>query len=614
MSNIIIGAMKLTIGDPEVCSVPPEVKGCETCEAPWASAYTGNPNDNLSSNPVRYGTGEPLLHADDLPGASGYGLKWGQIRSYSPQLTADYNLGVGMNWQVAQWAHLALRFDDTTYHQGALTSRVIRDANETLKYDQSMGGYTPQFQTKEPLKYSVPSYLHRQLDGGYTHHIGLTGMLKSHTDSRGNSITVTKWVKSGFQPKQVQRVCVTPAGTVTESYDYTFLDESDPSPLVTSVLLSRTTGTSVENVSQVNYTFTTDGQRNLQTATTQIWKNGGWVTRGTYYYRYGSGTHLIKFALDPGSFERLSADPGVTDPLTAPDSIVALYADYYFEWNGSRQVTREVVKSGSQTFLMAYAASGFTDDYNHWKTKTTETLPDDNTNIVYSNYAGQTMLKVLKSGSDKWCEFTKYDANGRAVLFANPSAVSGYDEAFADLLDFDSGAGKYLYLRDHAGLLRAVTYHDPSDSERFGHRGDAARLLRHVWQPDLGDGRTGIHQPDDVRPDHGSPDAAGAGCRHDALYRCPDRLDHSVRGRQEPGDRLRQRQPGPEYRSARSEIPRCGRFIECHRAHRRVDRILRRQPHHGVCWRIPDLCLDHGDGDAGQPGLDHEDGRQRPGE
>ena len=68
------------------------------------------------------------------------------------------------------------------------------------------------------------------------------------------------------------------------------------------------------------------------------------------------------------------------------------------------------------------------------------------------------MLKVFQSGGEQWCEFTKFDDNGRAILFANPSAVNGYDDAFADLLDYDSGSNTYLYLNDHAGLIRAVTY------------------------------------------------------------------------------------------------------------------------------------------------------------
>ena len=73
------------------------------------------------------------------------------------------------------------------------------------------------------------------------------------------------------------------------------------------------------------------------------------------------------------------------------------------------------------------------------------------------------MLKVLKSGDQQWCEFTAFDENARAILFASPSAVIGYDDLFADLLDYDSGTNKYLDLRDDAGLIRTVTY-DPAST------------------------------------------------------------------------------------------------------------------------------------------------------
>ena len=91
---------------------------------------------------------------------------------------------------------------------------------------------------------------------------------------------------------------------------------------------------------------------------------------------------------------------------------------------------------------------------------TDQTLPDGNQNIVYSNFAGQTMLLAFKSGSDEWCEFWKYNAQGQVVLHANPSAVSGYEEQYADLLHEVSG--NYQYLRDSDGLLHTFEYHAPA--------------------------------------------------------------------------------------------------------------------------------------------------------
>ena len=83
-------------------------------------------------------------------------------------------------------------------------------------------------------------------------------------------------------------------------------------------------------------------------------------------------------------------------------------------------MTRETIKGGSRTFDFDYSESAFADDYNHWKRKTTETLPSGDQNIVYSNYAGQTMLAVFQSDSDQWCRFFKYDDDGKSSCRRTP--------------------------------------------------------------------------------------------------------------------------------------------------------------------------------------------------
>jgi hypothetical protein len=68
--------------------------------------------------------------------------------------------------------------------------------------------------------------------------------------------------------------------------------------------------------------------------------------------------------------------------------------------------------------------SGFADGHNSWSRKTVETLPDGNQNIVFTNFAGQVMLSVFKdvTTSDEWITYHRYDADGRLILTANPSA------------------------------------------------------------------------------------------------------------------------------------------------------------------------------------------------
>src|SRR5207302_2769586 len=107
-----------------------------------------------------------------------------------------------------------------------------------------------------------------------------------------------------------------------------------------------------------------------------------------------------KFMFSPQSYARLVA--AVSNPFTATDSAVSPYADTYYQYNANQQVTEAVVQNagcsscsgGQGTYLYSYATSSNSNGLNSWTYKSTETLPDGNSNIVYSNYAGETMLKV----------------------------------------------------------------------------------------------------------------------------------------------------------------------------------------------------------------------------
>src|SRR5271156_7166226 len=97
------------------------------------------------------------------------------------------------------------------------------------------------------------------------------------------------------------------------------------------------------------------------------------------------------------SFARLTTAVG--DPFTATDSQVAPYADNYFQYNSDMQVSEAVLQGegcsscsgGLGTYTYTYTTSDNPDGYNSWATRTVETQPDGNVNIVYSNYAGEQM-------------------------------------------------------------------------------------------------------------------------------------------------------------------------------------------------------------------------------
>ncbi|MFO0929407.1 MAG: hypothetical protein U0736_20660 [Gemmataceae bacterium] len=111
----------------------------------------------------------------------------------------------------------------------------------------------------------------------------------------------------------------------------------------------------------------------------------------------------------PAAYQRLAAHPGVSDPAAAADAVVALYADHYFEYDATRRVTLERTAGGTQTDQFSIIQSGNADDYNHWKRRTTQTRADGSETVVYANFAGQTMLQVLRAGDQTWCDFYQYD-------------------------------------------------------------------------------------------------------------------------------------------------------------------------------------------------------------
>jgi YD repeat-containing protein len=229
-------------------------------------------------------------------------------------------------------------------------------------------------------------------------------------------------------------------------------------------------------VRQVNYDYY-DGTQNkpygnlgdLRTATTLDGNNR--VIDTTYYRYYTSadvGTigyiHGLKYMFSPPSYARMAAD--LSNPLTATDAQVSPYADTYYQYDYYQRVTEAVIQGsgcsactgGQGTFTYTYGTGFFYQGYNVWATSTQETLPDGSTNTVYANYAGETMLNVFQSGSQQWINFYKYDSSGRLVLQANPSAVTGYNPPYADLMD-KYQAGDYGYLSTQSGLIQVNQYY-----------------------------------------------------------------------------------------------------------------------------------------------------------
>ncbi|MBI1373852.1 MAG: LEPR-XLL domain-containing protein [Phycisphaera sp.] len=189
------------------------------------------------------------------------------------------------------------------------------------------------------------------------------------------------------------------------------------------------------------------------------------------YYTEGDSIGKLKFNVSGESYDRIVA--AGLDPETATDEDIAPYADEYLEYDTEGRVIKRVIQGagcstcsgGLSTTLYSYEHSTFADDYNAWSDRVTETILDADNIAIYShttyyNYAGQTMLDVEEDPTtgDQWLYFTAYDSDGRSVLSAGPSAVTGFDDLSADLLAADI-SGNYQYLNDTAGVIYLTDYY-----------------------------------------------------------------------------------------------------------------------------------------------------------
>jgi len=198
--------------------------------------------------------------------------------------------------------------------------------------------------------------------------------------------------------------------------------------------------------------------------TLQEWNGSAWVTTGTTYYCYYLGTeangiaHGLKYVLGRFGYAQMLAW-GIT-PETAYDWQIAINADHYFEYDAStKAVTLERVGGGTLAFSYSRADSNHTDRFNHWKTKTVETLPDGHKQVVYTNSAAQPILKVFvkvvnqQETNDKWYDYFKYDDAGRLIWRGASSAVQSYDESAATLVT----------LKTSSGLIQVYDYYTDTD-------------------------------------------------------------------------------------------------------------------------------------------------------
>jgi YD repeat-containing protein len=502
------------------------------------SAALGNLPQMRSPRPVRYFDGVALMAETDLS-SDGFGTPWGQTRSWSigPGSTYAYGSWNGEGWVDTQLPHLVRGGSE-----GEPDTPVVAvfNANDPRYFDLAGdGSYQDRFFDQSKLVHNTTGTNHefdltdssgdviRFDDFSSSQPCIQRGQFEGFTDPAGNSVSV--WSHSpGGQVTEVRRSGPSGGGTVVESYVYEYLHAPDPnsSQLQRVTLRRQLPGSSDWSVvRKVQYTYYVDGidlygnTGDLKTA--QVLDANDNVL-DTSYYRYytpGGDPHgyigALKYVLNPASYARLAADPGVGNPLTATDNQVAPYADNYFEYDpSSGRVTREDVQGagcsacagGVGTFTYTYTPSHNTPGYNSWSMKTVErTLPDLNTNTVYTNAYGEVMLSVYHDTASNldWPTFYQYDNQGRLLLQADPSAVlppaqgDSYDR-HPDLLNDQGPPNGYQYLARAAGQIMRWDYYTMTTAGDPAQGGQAGGVAGYLQDTQLQRGQSGTPVPQEA--------------------------------------------------------------------------------------------------------------------
>jgi RHS repeat-associated protein len=477
-------------------------------DTPPRSCVCGNSAGLRQSNPGVNGYPTSVVGSHS-PG-SGVSYPYGTVSFPSSELSSD---GFGTPWgQTLDWTnqpgYVAGGFNGSgqvseqqpflrqvhAYYNNTLINQIIVSSSATnaLYFDQVGSTYVPHYFIQDQLTDNTGAneFVLTDTTGDQIRFNDFSapippnarGQLKSFTDPYGNVTRVVSLTSDG-KIQEVQRTDA--ASGAIESYLYTYLPSSDPNAgLLANVTLRRMPpGGQFSTIRQVAYAYYGANEANgnlgdLKTASVEDGAQPPNVLDITYYRYYKPGetygyAHGLKYLFNPQSYARLQAGLVGTSytPFTAPDASVAPYADNYFKYDDEHRVTTAVVQGagsssangGLGTFTYSYTVSTNPLGFNSWTYKTVETLPDSTSNVVYCNAIGEVMLTVHRQTGGSWETFYEYDSAGRLILTANPSALSGYNELKADLID-KVQTGDYGYLNATTGLVRTTEYYATTSS------------------------------------------------------------------------------------------------------------------------------------------------------
>ena len=376
------------------------------------------------------------MHQETDLSSSGFGIPWGHTRVYGNTLSQSTGGISGNSWLVPDWQYLV--------RIGTGRIGVVRGVNNTMWFDKVGSDWVGEFAIHATLEEDTTNQVFTLSEPNgtvYVYHsfqaaANLRGHLKEVTSAGGATADLT-YDSVGRLTKFEQ---TDGSNSVEYLYNYT---GSGSYGAGLGLLQDVTLKIDENNVRRAKYRYygtgSTKGNSNdLEKVTIEEASGASWTS--LRYWKPGQANgvaHGIKFIVLPAAYAAMVSD-GIT-PEIASDPQVGSYASYYFEYNSNRGVSLEKVAGGSRTYEYTYDVSSLDDGFNTWKYRTTEDRPDGSEVIVYSNYAMEVILRILKKDDDKWYRYIEYDAtSGRAVLIASSEAVEAVNTPALDqALDVD---------------------------------------------------------------------------------------------------------------------------------------------------------------------------------
>lgn len=484
----------LAYPDPNLATAPECNCGCPNEPGSLVSAGPGaNPVEagpQFSGQPIRYADGVARVATTDLS-SNALGTFWGFTRSWSNgKGYTDPAGSFGNNVVLTQLPWLTSNSDGS---QLALIENGSRASFFNRLVD---GSYKGLGSTNATLVHS----------GAEFHLIDTAGVQFRFQDfsnaitafhgrliqlvSPGNGQTDVQYNAAG-RVELIERSGTSSGIAVSERVAFTYPATGNHTSRVSQVTLqNRLSAGAWQTVRSAAYTYYDgDANGNLGDLKLVAIKDAFGQVIEQKYYRYYTLTNFdngyvggLKYVVEGPAFDRLAA---AADPFTAADTTLDSFANHYFQYSPDRKVTLERVTGvgcstcagGVGSFSFSYI-DGPGGDFNSWSRKTVETLPDGSTNTVYSNNLGETLLFVYSSGGQQWETYYRYDNAGRLILKANPSAVTGFDEAYLDLLN--NQGGNYEFLSDSGGLIQRYDYGQVTNASPT-QRGDVVGYRKAAW-------------------------------------------------------------------------------------------------------------------------------------